>query len=118
MRYDQALAIRGETRPGVAKYISIYILGMRFDWDSDKAEINFGRHQVTFEEAIEAFFDPQAVDEYDADHSVYEHRYNLIELSSRRHLFVVYTEPEDGVIHIISARKAEKKHQKIYEGQN
>jgi hypothetical protein len=118
MRCDQALTLRGEAKLGVAKYISIYILGMRFVWDPDKAEINLGRHQVAFEEAIEAFFDPQAVDEYDADHSVYEHRYNLIGWSSRRLLFVVYTEPEDGVINIISARKAEKKHQRTYEKQN
>jgi uncharacterized DUF497 family protein len=73
---------------------------------------------VTFEEAIEAFFDPYAIDDYDADHSVYEHRYNLIGLSSRRLLFVVYTEPEEGLIHLISARKASKRHQGIYEEQN
>lgn len=51
---------------------------MRFEWDPDKAKINEARHQIAFEEALEAFFDPHAVDDYDADHSVYEHRYNLI----------------------------------------
>jgi uncharacterized protein len=91
---------------------------MRFDWNPEKAEINEGRHQVTFEEAIEAFFDPHAVDDYDVDHSIYEHRYNLIGWSSRRLLFIVYTEPEEGVIHLISARKASKKHQRIYEERN
>lgn len=67
---------------------------------------------------MEAFFDPNAVDNYDASHSGRETRFNLIGLSSRRLLFVVYTELEEGVIRIISARKAEGKQQRIYEYPN
>ncbi len=88
---------------------------MRFEWDADKAGINLKKHRVSFEEAIAAFFDSDAVDDYDSEHSVGERRYNLIGLSGRRLLFVVYTEPEDSVIRIVSARKAEKKHRRIYE---
>lgn len=88
---------------------------MRFEWDENKASINLKRHRVSFEEAIESFFDPNALDEFDVDHSVDEPRYNLIGLSSRRLLFIAYTEPEEGLIYLISARKAEKKHRKIYE---
>lgn len=62
----------------------------------------------------QAFFDPSAVDDFDADHSEKEVRYNLIGLSSCRLLFVVYTQPEEDVIRLISARKAEKKHRRIY----
>jgi uncharacterized DUF497 family protein len=91
---------------------------VRFEWDTNKAAINLERHQVNFEEAVEAFFDPNAVDDYDSDHSIEEARYNLIGLSSRRLLFIVYTEPEEAIIRIISARKAEKKHQRIYEQQS
>jgi uncharacterized DUF497 family protein len=87
---------------------------VRFEWDPNKAVINLRRHGVSFEEALEAFFDPNAVDDFDADHSEDEARYNLIGLSSRRLLFVAYTEPEEDVIHLISARKAEKKHRRIY----
>lgn len=87
---------------------------MRFVWDPDKAVINWQRHKVSFEEAREAFFDPQAVDDFDPDHSDEETRYNLIGLSSRRLLFVVYTEPARGIVRLISARKAEKKHRRIY----
>lgn len=83
-------------------------------WDPDKAVINWQRHKVSFEEAREAFFDPQAVDDFDPDHSDEETRYNLIGLSSRRLLFVVYTEPARGIVRLISARKAEKKHRRIY----
>ncbi len=88
---------------------------MRFEWDPDKAATNLKRHRVSFEEAVEAFFDPTAVDDFDPEHSLEETRFNLIGLSSRRLLFVVYTQPEDDVIRIVSARKAEKKQQGIYE---
>lgn len=88
---------------------------MNFQWDPNKALRNWQRHRVSFEEATEAFLDPNAVDDYDEEHSSQETRYNLIGLSSRRLLFVVYTEPENNVVRIISARKAERKHQQIYE---
>jgi uncharacterized DUF497 family protein len=42
---------------------------MRFVWDSAKAANNVQRHNVTFEEAITAFFDPNALDTWDAEHS-------------------------------------------------
>jgi uncharacterized DUF497 family protein len=90
---------------------------VRFEWDANKASINLERHQISYHEAIEAFFDPNAVDDYDAEHSDNETRYNLIGFSSHRLLFIVYTEPEESVIRLISARKAEKKHQRIYEQQ-
>jgi uncharacterized DUF497 family protein len=87
---------------------------VQFEWDPDKAAINWKRHRVSFEEAVEAFFDPQAVDDFDPEHSLEESRFNLIGLSSRRLLFVVYTEVRKEVIRLISARKAEKKHRSIY----
>lgn len=88
---------------------------MRFEWDPVKADINMKRHGIRFEEAVESFFDPDAADDYDDEHSEYEDRYNLIGFSSHRLLFIVYTEPGDGLIRIVSARKAEKKHRRIYE---
>ncbi|MEZ4727826.1 MAG: BrnT family toxin [Caldilineaceae bacterium] len=88
---------------------------MNFEWNYGKALLNWRRHRIDFEEAKEAFFDPNAVDDYDEAHSTEEMRYNLIGMSSRRLLFIVYTEPEANVVRIISARKAEQKHQKIYE---
>ncbi|MDJ1175729.1 BrnT family toxin [Roseofilum capinflatum] len=32
--------------------------GVEFEWDANKAQVNFEKHGVTFEEAAEAFFDP------------------------------------------------------------
>ena len=91
----------------------------RFDWNPIKAKQNLGVHNVSFAEAQEAFLDENAVDFYDPDHSTRrERRYNLIGHSSRRLLFVVYTEPKDGTIWLISARKAEAKYRKRYEEEN
>lgn len=91
---------------------------MRFIWDPNKAARNMRRHRIPFEEAIEAFFDPNAIDDYDADHSDDETRLQLIGYSHRRLLLVVYAEPEEGTFRIISARKAEGKYQRIYERHN
>ena len=55
---------------------------MRFEWDPVKADINMKRHGIRFEEAVESFFDPDAADDYDDEHSEYEDRYNLIGFSS------------------------------------
>jgi hypothetical protein len=91
---------------------------VKFDWDPDKAKANERDHRVSFDEAKEVFFDPNAVDQFDPDHSIEENRYNIIGFSSRRLLFVVYTEHADDVIHIISARKATKRDRAEYERAN
>ena len=33
------------------KYFDIYIIYMIFEWDENKAKINYTKHKVTFEEA-------------------------------------------------------------------
>lgn len=92
---------------------------MKFDWDDRKADMNLKTHDVSFDEAQEVFFDPNAIEFYDTDHSTQtEKRYNLIGLSSRRLLFVVYTESEGPTVWIISARKPENKQRKLYEEGN
>ena len=89
-------------------------MDIQFTWDENKYRLNLARHRVTFEEAAEAFLDSNLVEDFDRTHSDEEPRYNLTGMSSRRLLFVVFTEPKQGVIKIISARKAEGKHQTIY----
>jgi uncharacterized DUF497 family protein len=87
---------------------------VRFDWDDEKARINLDNHGVSFGEATEVFYDPNALEGYDAEHSTGENRFFIIGLSSRRLLYVVYAEREGNVIRIISARKAVKKEQEDY----
>ena len=87
---------------------------MIFDWDSEKARINLQRHNISFEEACLAFDDENLVDAIDESHSEDELRFNLIGLTEKGLLFVVYTERGDDVIRIISARKATKFEEEIY----
>ena len=89
---------------------------MKFEWDETKAAANFKAHGVSFDEAVEAFFDPNAVEGFDREHSIDEKRFYIIGFSTRRLLYVVYAERLEGqTIRIISARKAEGKKQKEYE---
>jgi uncharacterized DUF497 family protein len=38
--------------------IIYHLQGVVFKWDEDKARSNVEKHEVTFEEAAEVFFDP------------------------------------------------------------
>lgn len=88
---------------------------MKFEWDDAKAVANLEKHGVSFGEATEVFYDPNALEGYDAEHSTDESRFFIIGLSSRRLLFVVYAEREADTVCIISARKAVQKEQEEYE---
>lgn len=78
---------------------------MGFEWDPRKAEENYRKHGVSFDEATEAFIDENAVELYDAAHSDQEYRYLILGISRSRLLFVGYT-MRDEIIRIITARKA------------
>jgi uncharacterized DUF497 family protein len=62
-----------------------------------------------------SFYDPNALEDYDIEHSPEEERFVVIGLSSRRLLYVIYVERVGDLIRIISARKADKPEQLIYE---
>ncbi len=42
---------------------------MKFEWDDQKAIENLAKHGVSFGEATEVFYDPNAVEIEDAEHS-------------------------------------------------
>ena len=88
---------------------------MKFEWDDEKAVSNLEKHGVSFGEATEVFYDPYALEDYDAGHSADESRFVIIGLSSRRLLYIVYVERTADTIRIISARRADKSEQKFYE---
>lgn len=48
---------------------------MRFEWDDEKAQANLEKHGVSFGEATEVFYDPNALEGYDAEHSTDENRF-------------------------------------------
>jgi uncharacterized DUF497 family protein len=91
---------------------------LRFSWDDRKNRINQNKHDVSFEEAQTVFFDENAIDFFDSDHSQNEDRFLMLGLSYRLRVLVIsYCLCEKGSeIRIISARKAAKKEQKVYTG--
>lgn len=62
---------------------------MVFEWDVNKAAVNFVKHCVSFDEAKTVFYDPLYVDFYDPDHSDSEHRYIIIGMSQRGRLLLI-----------------------------
>jgi len=87
--------------------------GVEFEWDENKAQSNLRRHGVTFEEAVEVFFDPfhQTGDASVDD----EQREFIIGYSlSQRLLLVVYVERGERT-RIISARRAARHERRLYE---
>lgn len=88
---------------------------MTFDWDPIKANLNFRKHRVSFEEAITALLDPLSKTDSDPDHSIEEDRFITFGMSARQRLLIVsYTERGEA-IRLISARLATKTERKIYE---
>ncbi len=86
-----------------------------FEWDEEKAKINFKKHGVSFEEAITVFLDPFSITMLDPDHSEDEERYVDLGISDKeRVLVVIYTERRSN-IRIISCRKAASSERKLYE---
>ena len=87
---------------------------MKYTWNQRKAALNQRDHGVSFAEASEAFEDFNALIEPDEEHSWDERRYRMIAASSRRLLFIIYTEPDAETIRLISAREVEPYEQRRY----
>lgn len=88
---------------------------MRFEWDPEKAAENAAKHGVSFDQAIKAFDDPDAVFIDDPDHSCAEIREKLIGAADETGIvLMVFTEREGEVIRIISAREATKREKQFY----
>jgi hypothetical protein len=52
-----------------------------FIWDTNKAQANFEKHGVSFEEAVTAFDDEYGIEMDDIKHSIVEKRYARFGLS-------------------------------------
>jgi len=89
---------------------------LRFEWDPRKAESNLAKHGVSFEEASMVFGDPLGRIVGDPRHSIGEQRFVVLGRSERQRLLaVLFSEREEGVIRLISARTATRSERKEYE---
>lgn len=90
--------------------------GFKFEWDRKKEKANVKKHGLSFAEARSAFFDENAIQFFDPDHSKEEDRFILLGLSVKLQVLVVchcYRESET-VVRIISARAADKDEELVY----
>jgi len=87
-----------------------------FDWSEAKNKANVRKHGVSFEEAKSVFFDEHALLIADPDHSENEDRFVLLGLSAKLRLLLVCHcfEANDGLIRVISCRKANRKEMSLY----
>lgn len=86
-----------------------------FEWNSEKNKENVLKHGVAFQEAREAFFDPNRVLVKDVSHSTHEERFFCIGLVSEAILMVRFT-IRNNKIRIFGAghwRKGRKLYEKI-----
>lgn len=89
---------------------------MRFEWDPVKDKANQAKHGLSFEEASELFeADHDYVEIYDQEHSEEEDRFIAIGPIRRGVIVVAYTERDDDVLRIVSARMATKKERQAFE---
>jgi len=87
-----------------------------FEWDRKKEKANIKTHGISFEEARTTFYDENAIQFYDPDHSEDEDRFILLGTSYKLNTLVIchcFREKET-VIRIISARKADKDETQAY----
>ncbi|MBQ9723967.1 MAG: BrnT family toxin [Neisseriaceae bacterium] len=88
-----------------------------FEWDEAKAESNYKKHGIKFEDAVSVFNDPLSIttqDRFEND----EYRWQVLGVSKKEQLLLVahtyYDRSGKEIVRIISARKANKKERKQY----
>ena len=88
---------------------------VKFIWDEKKNQTNLKKHGVDFNDAVRAWYDPDRLDFFDAEHSSgKEGRWIILGAVAGTVLFVVETEPDEETVRIISARRALRHEQEMY----
>ena len=90
--------------------------GQIYVWNRNKAISNYKKHKISFEEAVTIIFDEDTLTRQDKKHSEGEIRFTAIGYSAKSSvLFVCYCERGiNNTIRIYSARKANKREQKLF----
>jgi len=88
---------------------------IEFEWDEKKAQLNFEKHKVSFEESVTVFHDPLLATMADPDHSYDEQRYITLGQSVKGRILIISYAERQSRTRIISCRKATSREQKAYE---
>jgi uncharacterized protein len=87
---------------------------MEFEWDNGKNQDNLRKHRISFEDVVAVFTSPMLVtvdDRFDYG----EDRWIGIGMVTDIPVVVIWAEPSENVIRIISARKANRQERERYE---
>jgi len=88
---------------------------VEFEWDEAKNLSNRQNHGLGFAEAAELFESGvEYLEVFDVDHSESEDRFIAIGPIARGLIVVIYTEPDEGVVRITSAREATRREQALF----
>lgn len=87
---------------------------MRFEWDRRKNQDNIKKHGLDFGDAYKVFDHPMLVNLDDRE-DYGEERWTGIGLMDTRVAPIVFSEPEEDTIRVISFRKATSRERKRYE---
>ncbi len=90
------------------------LMGLQFEWDSEKAQTIFNKHNITLKEACSVFMDTNEVTLIDYRFDDDEQRYITIGFSNQVRLLVVAWTQRAHNIRIITAMKAGVNHEKRY----
>lgn len=87
---------------------------MEFEWDPVKAEINLQKHGISFVAALAVFDDPNRIEADTTRPEQGEKRTKVIGRIGDSLVVAVITTDRNGVIRIISVRRARRNERKIY----
>jgi uncharacterized protein len=87
---------------------------MKFEWDEQKRQVNVVKHELDFADASKIFRFPLRIG-LDERQDYGEDRWIGIGILDGRVVVVVFTEPDEQTIRIISLRKALPYERKSYE---
>lgn len=87
---------------------------MKFEWDSEKNKANIAKHKLGFADASKVFGFPLRI-ALDARQNYGEERWTALGVLNGRVVVIVFTEPNEETIRIISLRKALPHERRRYE---
>ncbi len=87
---------------------------MKFEWDQQKNQANIANHELDFNDAFRIFSLPLRIS-LDDRQNYGEDRWIGVGMLDGRVVVVVFAEPDEQIIRVISLRKALPYERKIYE---
>lgn len=87
-------------------------MGLKFEWDNNKARFNLSKQAISFEEASTVFGDLNSITITDPEHSLAEDRYLILGQSYRGKLLVVVPPNEVRISELsVHGGQIERKHE-------